>query len=397
MKIVSAALLWLTLACAVFTSWVHARWPTSVPEAAIFCLLAVWAVAGLTGKIELRFSTAMIPLGLVLVWGAIQIAFGLTVYQWPGKVAILYWACNLATFFIALQVASDRRTRSWFLQALVLFGVILSIIGPLQELYGGGKVLFFFEPAPRYIPQFGPFPYRNQYAAFIELLLPIALYRALVDEHRRTLYVLAAAVMYASIIAAGSRMGFFLGTAEMLVVPVLLSISGKLNIRSLRNNALLFGAIFVMLIIAAGPADMLVKFRSPDPYAGRREFSEASLKMVKARPLTGFGLGAWSTAYPGYAVFDDGLLINQAHDDWVQWPAEGGIPMLGLMLWLAAWAVPRALRSGWGAGVVAVFIHSFVDYPFQRVSVSLLMFFMLAALSSVSKTADSPDARQAAA
>ena len=397
MKIVSAALLCVTLACAVFTSWVHAQWPTSVPEAAVFSLLAVWAVAGLAGKVELRFSAAMIPLALVLVWGAVQIAAGLTIYPWRGKVAILYWACNLATFFIALQVSADGRARSWFLQSLVLLGFLLSILGPLQELYGGGKVLFFFEPEPRFVPQFGPFPYRNQYAAFIELLLPIALYRALGDEQRRTFYVLAAAVMYASIIAAGSRMGFFLATAEMLAVPVLLSISGKLRIRSLRNNALLFGAIFIMLVVAAGPADMLVKFRNPDPYAGRREYSESSLKMIQAKPLTGFGLGAWATAYPGYALFDDGLIVNQAHNDWVQWAAEGGIPMLGLMLWLAVWAVPRALRSGWGAGVVAVFIHSFVDYPIQRMSVALLMFFMLAALSSVSRTADSPDARRAAA
>lgn len=382
MKIVSAAVLWLTLACAVFLSWIHARWPTSVPEAVIFGVLIVWCVAGLTGKIEIRCSTAMIPLGLILVWGALQMGTGITVYRWMTRVSLLYWGCNFATFFIALQVCSSRQMRSRFLQALVLLGLLLSLIGPLQELYAGGKVLFFFDPDPRFIPQFGPFPYRNQYAAFIELLLPIALYRALADEHRRTLYVLAAAIMYASIVAAGSRMGFFLGTAEMLVVPALLYFSGRMQWRSFRNNAFLFGAIFVMLVVAAGPAEMLVKFRAPDPYAGRREYSESSLKMIEARPLAGFGLGTWSTAYPGYALFDDGLVVNQAHNDWAQWTAEGGLPLLAIMLWLAAWAVPRALKSVWGAGVIAVFLHSIVDYPIQRVSVALLMFIMLAAIAT---------------
>ncbi|MDE3197306.1 MAG: O-antigen ligase family protein [Acidobacteriota bacterium] len=381
MKFVSAAVLWFIVTCAVFTSWVHARWPTSVPEAAIFCLAAAWGIAGLTGAIRIRFSIAMIPLSLILIWAAIQIGTGITIYSWQTKVSILYWGCNLATFFIALQVSSSARSRSIFLQTLVLLGLLLSLIGPLQELYGGGKVLFFFTPDPHFIPQFGPFPYRNQYAAFIELLLPVALYRAFTDEQRRAFYLLVSAIMYASMVAAGSRMGFVLGTSEMVAVPALLYFSRRLRMSAIRNNALLFGAIFIMLVVAAGPAEMLVKFHAPDPYAGRREYTESSLKMIQSRPVTGFGLGAWATAYPGFATFDDGLVVNEAHNDWAQWTAEGGFIMLGFMLWFAAWAVPRALKSVWGVGVLAIFVHSLVDYPIQRVSVALPMFIMLGAIA----------------
>jgi len=147
----------------------------------------------------------------------------------------------------------------------------------------------------------------------------------------------------------------------------------------------------VMLIVAAGPAEMLVKFRVPDPYAGRREYSQASIQMIRERPLMGFGIGNWATVYPGFALFDDTLRVNQAHDDWVQWAAEGGFPLLAIMLWIAVWAVPRAIGSGWGTGVAAIFLHCFVDYPIQRTPAALVMMILLAALASSQPDASGAD------
>jgi len=386
-RTISALALTLVVIFATLTSWVQASWPTTVPEAAIFFLTAVWVVARLTGRVRLHYNHLLIPVALIVLWGALQIATGTTANPFRTKVAALYWGCNAATFFVALQIFSSRHMRSRLVHALVFFALALSIVAPLQALYGGDKVLWLFEPYPHFIPQFGPFPYKNQYSAFIELLLPAALFAALTEERLRTLYVVAAALMYASVIAAESRMGFFLATAEMLIVPAILYGQRKLRLRSLRNNALLFAGIFIMLIAAAGPAEMLTRFRKNDPYAGRREYSEASLRMIGVHPLTGFGLGTWDAAYPGYATSDDGLHVNQAHDDWVQWAAEGGLPFFALMLWIVVWTMPRAVRSAWGLGVVAIFVHCLVDYPIQRIPVALVMFIMLAAVASMSRPA----------
>jgi hypothetical protein len=387
---VSAVALTLIVMFAALTSWVQAAWPTTVPEAAIFLLMAAWMVAGFTGKVRLNYNHLLLPLGLIVVWGTLQLVTGTTANPFRTKVAALYWACNAATFFIALQIFSSRRMRSWLVHALVFFALALSIVAPLQALYGGNKVFWLFEPYPNFTPQFGPFPYKNQYSAFIELLLPVALFGALTEERRRTLYVLAATVMYASVIAAASRMGFFLATAEMLIVPAILYGQRKLRLRSLRNNALIFAGIFIMLIAAAGPAEMLTRFQKNDPYAGRREYSDASLRMIRVHPLMGFGLGTWDAAYPGYATSDEGLHVNQAHDDWVQWAAEGGLPFFALMLWIIVLTVPGALRSAWGVGVVAIFVHCVVDYPIQRIPVALVMFIMLAAVASTSRATEEP-------
>jgi O-antigen ligase len=104
--------------------------------------------------------------------------------------------------------------------------------------------------------------------------------------------------------------------------------------------------------------------------------------MIRDRPLLGFGLGTWPAVYPGYALFDEGLYVNQAHDDWAQWGAEGGLPFVAIMLAIAAWSAWRGFKTGWGLGVFAVFVHCLVDYPIQRAGVAMTMFVMLAALAS---------------
>jgi O-antigen ligase len=100
--------------------------------------------------------------------------------------------------------------------------------------------------------------------------------------------------------------------------------------------------------------------------------------MVHDRPLTGFGLGAWSSAYPAYARYDDGTFVNQAHNDWAQWAAEGGVPFFLLMLIVVVALARPAWRSLWGLGLMAVFLHALVDYPFEQRPALAAYFFALA-------------------
>jgi hypothetical protein len=98
----------------------------------------------------------------------------------------------------------------------------------------------------------------------------------------------------------------------------------------------------------------------------RREFDISSLHMVEAHPFAGTGLGTWPTVYPRYAIVDVGTFANQAHDDWMQFAAEGGLPFGLLVFSLFLWSLRPASRSIWGIGIIAVFLHAFVDYPFSR-------------------------------
>ncbi|MCP5116599.1 MAG: hypothetical protein GY953_37700 [bacterium] len=108
----------------------------------------------------------------------------------------------------------------------------------------------------------------------------------------------------------------------------------------------------------------------------------------------GFGLATWSTAYPAYARFDDGLFDNQAHNDWAQWAAEGGIPFLLLMLLMAGLLTRPAMRTVWGVGLLAVLVHCFVDYHFQQRPVFGYVYFALASVCALAAKHDANRARQ---
>src|SRR5205085_11007809 len=96
------------------------------------------------------------------------------------------------------------------------------------------------------------------------------------------------------------------------------------------------------------------RFQDSDPLRHRREITSSTLQMIRQRPWTGFGLGTYATVYPEFASFDAGLTVDHAHNDWAEWTAEGGVPMLLVMLSIAAASFRPALRSGWGLGIHVV-------------------------------------------
>jgi len=190
--------------------------------------------------------------------------------------------------------------------------------------------------------------------------------------------------MYASVIAAASRTGSILVTAEVLAI-VLVALRRRSHVR---NRALTL-SVLAALAMLSQPSSVGTSsggvFQLADPFSVRREFFQSSLAMIRDRPLMGFGLGNWSTAYPAYALRDNGLFANQAHNDWAQWAVEGGLPFLLLMLWIAARSVRPALRSLWGIGVLAVFVHSLVDYPLQRPALAGFFFCLSCSYGSAQK------------
>jgi O-antigen ligase len=138
------------------------------------------------------------------------------------------------------------------------------------------------------------------------------------------------------------------------------------------------------------------RFWQSDPMQMRRELAVSSVHMIAAHPWFGVGLGAWPTVYPRYAIADFGVFANQAHSDWLQWTAEGGIPLGVAMLTLFVWCLRPAFRSVWGIGVIAVFLHAALDYPFSRPALGawpILVIAMLAAWQSASHQR-TPDTRQ---
>jgi len=175
-----------------------------------------------------------------------------------------------------------------------------------------------------------------------------------------------AAIMYASVLASSSRAGTILTTVEVLLVPALLWMRHRARGRDVASALFPMSLFFAILVLVVGWESVWVRLAAPDPLAVRRELAISTLQMAKAHPWFGTGLGTWPVVYPQYAVIDIGAFANQAHDDWLQWTAEGGFPFAIMIATLFFWALRPAFRSVWGLGIIAVFLHAIVDYPFSR-------------------------------
>jgi O-antigen ligase len=356
-----AAVLW----AGILTMRVESRWALTGFETALFTLAAV-AIA------RQRFLLRIHPIGAMLaaiaVWGLIQVAAGITVDAQRTLEAVLHWAANCAAFCLAFSLAGDRALRQKFLTAQLIFSLLVAI----------GAVIALFT-----IGSLGPFVYRNQFAAFLEPALGLALAAAIGDRGRPIIWVLVAAALFASVVAAGSRAGSILCLAMLIAVPVFAYFRGLISAGSLARIAVLGAASALALVAVVGWETIWNRLQEPNPYSVRAELNLSSFDMIRDRPLKGFGLGTWSSAYPKYARFDDGNFVNQAHNDWAQWAVEGGVPLFILMLCIVAMLAPAAWRSIWGLGLLAVFVHAAVDYPFeQRPALAAYLFSLMGVLAA---------------
>ncbi len=382
-SIVLLILLWF----GAVTIWVEGRWAVSLLEAGVFLAAGAALALGIREGSKHSVPWPAWCLAAVAAWGLIQMAFGLSVAPSETEWAALYWIA--AACFVGLGAAVTNRAS--FLQALVWSGTIMAALCLAQMYTSGGKILWLV-PTPFSDRIFGTFANYNNYAAFIELIFPIALWRALKEHRQWRLYAGVSALLYSSVVASTSRAGTILVTLELvtLIAATYRSSAGRKTIR--RGAAVLTGLILFTLV--AGYETTWRRFLQPDPYSGRREFQESALAMIQARPLTGFGLGTWTSAYPAYAIADFGVVANHAHSEWLQWSAEGGLVVAGVMLALLLLAVWRGVPTIWGIGLVAVLLHALIDYPLVRLGLGSWWFTMLGLVyAEGQKRRSSPDQR----
>ena len=377
----SAHFLAFTMAMAVLVMFFPGRWINpSLFQAGLFLLGASWAIALVVHPFELRFSQVLIPLSATVAWGLLQLATGCTTSRSDTWMAVLTWLGNLLACFLAMQACASSGIRRRFLDTLLYFAFVLSVVSVVQYFSWEGKIFWIF---PTYdSAALGPFVSRDQYAAFVEMVLPLAIVRTLGGGRQSLRFAVISAALYASVIAGASRAGALLTTAEIIVIPVVLWGTGHLGrgkLRSATTNVWLLAFVFVAVV---GWAVLWSRFDDPDPFKGRREILSDTISMVRARPYLGFGLGTFRTAYPAYGSVDFGAVVNHAHDDWAEWAADGGIPFSLLLAWIAMWSLPKAFKTVWGMGLIAVFVHSAVDYPLQKPVLNLWLFTLLGLLTA---------------
>jgi O-antigen ligase len=348
-------------------AWAPQRFAWFPFEALVFGLFILWTSAWSMGRLQARWSCLFLPFLAMVCWGCLQLRMGWSVYAFATEVDTIRWGAYFLIFFLAFQLFGENGSAGSFRRIFTIYALALAVVSVLQYFLGNGKIFWLFatqEPA-----RLGPFLNRDHYAAFIALAIPSAAFEMLHHPRQRGFFVLTIAVLYTSVIAGASRAGFVLVTLEVLVLFAILKFSGR--------TVLAVGALMVAFGSVVGWETLYARLRIPDPYDGRREVAAATLQMFEASPGKGFGLGTWSNVYPAYARKDFGVFVNAAHNDWLQWGAEGGIPALACLLLVFGASVFLVRKVPWALGVPIVFLHSLIDFPMQGRFLPALVFLVL--------------------
>jgi O-antigen ligase len=446
-----AVLVWAPLPFASNRSW-----GGGLLAAMIGLILAIWLVLYLLGRVNLVqgiVRPALLPLALLLtiqLWVLFQLLpLPSSIVAWLSPRA-LAWHIDAAWLSLSLDGAATRDyllrgityTVAFFLTlALVNSGdrlrmmlQVLVFSGTFQAAYGAFMVLsgmelgFFVEKYAGQGVATGTFVNRNHLAGYLVMclsagiglllsqLVPVrtanwkerlqhALQLLLSSKIRLRIYL---AVMVIALVLTRSRMGnvaFFsaLGLAGFLYVYA----QGRFSPRII----FFLGSLVVVDLLILGRwfgLDKLVdRLESTNPDTEGRVWSNAyTLDYIQAFPLTGSGGGSYYGIFPNFQPADLPGYYDHAHNDYLEFAAELGIPATALLIAVAAIALRvafgvmqrrRTLLCRGAAFTVCMTvcwaaIHSFADFNLQ-ITANALTFVSILALAFVAQGVEGERAR----
>ncbi|MEP7211771.1 MAG: O-antigen ligase family protein [Acidobacteriota bacterium] len=285
--------------------------------------------------------------------------------------------------------------------AIVVFGAAMAFFAILQRMSGTDAIYGLRRSAQAIA--FGPFVNQHHFAAFMVmtsgLTLGMLIGRGVAREWRLFLAI-AAVLMGIGVIFTGSR-GGLLSYGGVIAVTALLSYlklrdSDRGESRVGRMAALAGGAAMFVSVIAVafflGAGEALFRGLGPDQSditSGRSHFWGVAWQIFTDHPFIGAGFDAFGVAFTRYDTWAGIYRIEQAHNDYLQTLADGGVlafVCIAAFIYLFArkslTAIARStdemrtnVAIGAFAGCVGIMIHSIFDFPLRTPSNSI--FFLL--------------------
>jgi O-antigen ligase len=246
----------------------------------------------------------------------------------------------------------------------------------------------------------------NHFAGLLEMILPLALCLALYNWQKARnrmrghsvrnfvrhlgdpemikciLLLLASIVVFLALVFSFSRMGLISMLASLGLIAAVVWAGRRRNPLP-TALILLVVASCVATVAWVGVAPVVSHFEElsrDDPIAqgaeGRMALWKDTLEIIRDRPWTGAGLGSFEFAFTRVQSQELAYTVEHAHNDYLEFSAELGIPAAALLFltffFLAARTLQTSLRArssrtralalGILAGTSALLIHSLADF-----------------------------------
>jgi O-antigen ligase len=411
-------------------------WWEGAVEASVFGLGALWMLEGALGGRWLAAEHRMLaplvalcafawlqaaPFGTQEVAG-VRVSRALSADPAETVRAALKLSAVALALALMLRYASDARRLRVLAYAVVVVGVLSALFGVVRQAGGVEAARWFPARLGASVNSYAQFFNRNHFAFLAEMALAVVCGLALGARRERVLFYAALALpVWAALVLSNSRAGI-LSMLVLLFAAAFLYLAyvrRRIERREGRGrwweraadskltSAAAVGALFVAVLagvawvggerlaarLEAAPVEL-----SGEPrvrWGDRRtEIWAAGARVLREHPLAGAGFGAFRAAVTAHHDASGEMSLEQAHNDYLELAASGGLVGVVLCVWFAAllvrraWArlrgrglARRALAAGALAGLSAVALHSLFDFGLHITS-NALTFAALAALAA---------------
>jgi len=379
-------------------------WAVFVLQSVAAILFIVWLVGQLRSPATpVLWTPIFSPLLAFLSLICIQLLPWISAYRHATySTLLLYIAYGIACFLITQTLTRTTHIRR-LATAAIIYGTAMAMFAVLQSLSSTGKL--YWIRTPRFGGWiYGPYVSHNHYAGLMEMLVPVPLVFAFsryAHGRERWAAASAAAFMGATIFLSGSRGGMIAFALQIAVFLWFL-----FRERAAGRAAFLMAAFLVISLasiawiggseVTARLSTISASKHSDLTNDTRFQIDRDTLHMFAQRPILGWGLGTFETVYPQFRSFYTNLLVDKAHNDYLQLLAETGLIGFGIMIWFLVSAFRRAVPKirNWpsdvnGAlalaaviGIAGILVHSLVDFNLE-IPANALLFYVLCAVAAI--------------
>jgi O-antigen ligase len=309
---------------------------------------------------------------------------------------------SLAALLVGCACWLSRENVKRLALALTVVGVVLAAAGIVQRATFNGKIYGFWIPLHAGASSFGPFINKNHFAGWMLMAVPVSLgcfcalvNRGLVDVRptlrdrilwlssrhasQAVLVGFAVLVMGLSLVLTMSRSGI---SAFALALALALWSAMRRSAGSSRRITVIYLLLLVVTIVGWVGLDRIIeRFNEGETvtFGGRIPVWRDTLRIVSDFWLTGTGLNTYGVATLFYQSGVTPLHFEEAHNDYLQLAAEGGlllaVPALATIVMFVREVRRRFTRESIGSGywirlgavtgLVAVALQSVVDFSLQ--------------------------------
>jgi O-antigen ligase len=389
------------------------EWAILVLRAGAALLFFAWSLQQLSNaRVEVVANGLYFPAVVFGLLVALQIVFHRSEYGYATLNEGLNYVAYAALFFLTAQSFQHRSELRRLAIVLTAFGFGFAVFATMQSFSGSIKLYWIRQPHSINAVIFGSYVNHNHYAGLMELLIPVPLLLSVGGVWRgakRILCAFAAVVMCASLFLSKSR-----GGMVALVIQLLFVAAISVHRRSKRVAAfLLVACVFVVALLLWLDTSGIVRERvstlaNPLEAAGTRlMILHDGLKMVRVRPVLGWGLDTFPVVYPQFRSFSTDLFVNEAHNDYLQVLVEMGVAGFLVVLWFICllykeglphrdtWThdLKSAVRMAALVGCTGILVHSFFDFNLH-IPANAVLFYVLAALATSGRISQKENTQQ---